>query len=342
MRTKVKQIAFWGILSATSAMNAQVEPSTRATQLYSHGTCATTVMAPFGAAFIIDNRITQSNENGVIVSQSEGCKVILGRPTILLAGVGLEDTTGISGHWNSLDEAVKALEHLPENPTEEQLDRWGYDWGQSLWQHFRDAGQIPPIDKKVSEILLITKIGNEPYFHRTTVMWSGSKFGVSIAGQNLNKQHPYVSYSGACRDFVNHSSDEGMSMVEAKYRNFLEQQEMSEIGTTMKAATTVDQLATAAYGLENVLTQIDIRLEGDRAVIAPPYATAEWNEGSNGWTTHFNSKCNLVSPPKTTSTEPKTAPDEAMSYKPESTDQISDPSQKKKKSFFRRILGGKD
>ena len=41
-----------------------------------------------------------------------------------------------------------------------------------------------------------------------------------------------------------------------------------------------------------MLTDIDVRLEGERAVIAPPYATAEWGEGDNGWTIHFNPECN--------------------------------------------------
>jgi hypothetical protein len=131
------------LMAAASVNNAQLAAASSPKELYSHGTCSTTILAPFGAAFIIDSRITQTDQNGTVVSQFEGCKALLGRPTILLAGVGLEDSSGVAGHWNSLDQAAEALKRLPENPSEEQLNQWGDEWAQSLWRHFRESGLLP-------------------------------------------------------------------------------------------------------------------------------------------------------------------------------------------------------
>ena len=166
-----------------ATVEAQVSQKASPKNAYSYGTCATTVLAPFGAAFIVDSRITKKERDGNIVDQFEGCKVRLLRPTILIAAVGLEDAPGVAGLWNSLDQAVEALKTLPENPTEQQLNEWGTQWGNSLLHHFRDGGETPPPGEKVAETLLITKIGNEPYYRRTTVTYDGSKFGLLIAGQ---------------------------------------------------------------------------------------------------------------------------------------------------------------
>jgi hypothetical protein len=320
--------------------NTQAKSGSIPKELFSHGTCATAILSPFGAAFIIDSRITTTDQNGALVSQSEGCKVLLPRPKILIAGVGLEDTTGNYGHWNSLDEAQKALSLLPQDPTEQQLNNWSSKWGFSLVNHFRAQGSAPSHPQKVSEMILITKIGDEPYYRRTTVEWDGSDFHVWVSGQNLEKQNPYILYSGACREFVVHASDEGGdALIPAKYRTFWEEQKLNEIGARAKSATTTEALVAGAYGLEDELTQIDDRVEGERAVIAPPYATAEWREGAAGWTTHFNEKCDFLD--RVDGEVP--IPVSSQAARPANT--ISEPTAQvdktpqKKRSFFRRIFG---
>jgi hypothetical protein len=92
-----------------------------------------------GAAFIIDSRITETDANGH-VSQHPGCKVLLARPTILLAGVGIEDITGRAGHWNSLVEASAALKKLPATPTADQLNQWSADWAMACWRIVENKG----------------------------------------------------------------------------------------------------------------------------------------------------------------------------------------------------------
>lgn len=107
------------------------------------GTCATIIEGPIGTAFVIDSRITETLGDKV-TRQYPGCKVLLARPTILLAGVGLEDTTGSAGRWNSLDEAARLLQTLPENPTEKEFQQWGADWGHTLSMHFRLSKEAKP------------------------------------------------------------------------------------------------------------------------------------------------------------------------------------------------------
>lgn len=300
-------------------MWAQTASTSEPIAAYSHGTCATTALAPFGAAFIVDSRITMTDATGKIISQGEGCKVVLARPTILLVGVGLEDTTNILGRWNTLDQASAALGSLKGSPTEEDLNQWGKEWAQTLWQHFRQAGQVPNQVGKLSEVLLITKINDAPYYRRTTVTWDGDKFGMTISGQTLDKSKPYVTYSGSCREFVVHGDDKGGSLVPAKYRNWLEEARMHAIGKGITEAASVDELASAVRALEEELTQIDTRLEGDRATIAPPYAMARWNENGTGWVTDFNPGCN------SNSSAPRSAP------KPPKVDSSLVPSTKNKK-----------
>ena len=280
MRTTYERLIILVILAVmASVASCQTDA---AKETYSHGTCATAVMAPFGAAFIIDSRLTLTDANGAIISKVEGCKVRLARPTILLAGVGLENLTRNSGRWNSLDQAEKMLKLLPENPTEEQLNQWGEEWGRSLRDHFTDGREIPLSPGPVAEVLLVTKIGNEPYYRRTTVYWTGDLFRYVIAGQDTDKTHPYVRYSGACRNFVVHSDEVHHVQVPGVARNIREESAMRQIEDRMRGATTVAELMTAAAGLEDVLTKIDTRLQGKRAVTAPPYATAEWDEGAAG------------------------------------------------------------
>ena len=117
-----------GLVTVLSVSEAQAPLQREDAHVDEYGTCATTIIAPFGAAFIIDSRVTDTTADGKIVGQHTGCKALLARPSILLAGVRLSDTTGNSGHWNALDEAAAALQRLPENPTEAQL---AYEWGQT-------------------------------------------------------------------------------------------------------------------------------------------------------------------------------------------------------------------
>ena len=175
---------------------------------------------PLGPLFIIDSRITASDRDGHVVSQYPGCKVLLARPTILLAGVGVEDTTGRAGHWNSLDEAAAALKRLPENPTKEQLTKWSDDWGRSLWNHYRQGGETPasPSTIPISELLLITGVGKEFYVHRTGVVWNGVGFETTFtAGEKI--QTPQVEYSGLCRQFTGHR-DWQNHPIPAAYRSW--------------------------------------------------------------------------------------------------------------------------
>ena len=140
--TSCRATTLFVLIASVSVSGAQAPSQPEIHRLDKHGTCATAIVAPFGAAFIIDSRITASDRDGHVVSQYPGCKVLLARPTILLAGVGVEDTTGRAGHWNSLDEAAAALKRLPENPTKEQLTKWSDDWGRSLWNHYRQGEKL--------------------------------------------------------------------------------------------------------------------------------------------------------------------------------------------------------
>ena len=241
-------------------------------RLDKHGTCATTIIAPFGAAFIIDSRLTET-QGGQIVSQHPGCKVLLARPTILLAGVGVEDTTGRAGHWNSLDQASNALKGLPESPTAAQLDQWALEWGATLRKHYRDGGDPPNAPAfPLSEVLLVTRIGSEFYFKRAGVDWDGDRFITTIQGQPLDNTIPLVAYAGLCRQFVGHEDESG-DRVPPRYRTPGERQRIDHYGQRKNEAKTVDDLSSAALGLESVLTDIDVRLEGEHSAIAPPYAT---------------------------------------------------------------------
>jgi len=103
----------------------------------------------------------------------------------------------------------------------------------------------------------------------------------------------------------------------------------------MKEATTVTELATGVAGLEEMLTQIDTRIEGDHAGIAPPYATAEWDEDHNGWTTHFNAKCDP-------SATPVNAPSVSVNSNPAPATAVAGTPQKKKRNFFQKIFQEND
>jgi hypothetical protein len=94
----------------------QTLPTTNPTPLELHGTCATSLIAPFGAAVVVDSRVTGTNSDGAIVSQKEGCKMLLARPTILLVGVGLADTTGQAGRWKFARPSVASLERFAGQP----------------------------------------------------------------------------------------------------------------------------------------------------------------------------------------------------------------------------------
>ena len=259
-------------------------------RLEKHGTCATTIVAPFGAAFIIDSRLTETLGDQ-IVSQHPGCKVLLARPSILLAGVGVEDTTGRAGHWNSLDEASNGLKKLPENPTKAQLDQWASAWGTTLENHYRQAREKPNAPAfPLSEMLLVTRVGNEFYFKRAGVEWDGVMFKITIAGQVLDETIPQVEFAGLCRKWVGHDDGDG-HLIPPQDRTHGDDQRMRWYERRRAEAKTVDDLRSAALGLESVLTDMDERLEGKQAGIAPPYANAEWAAEDKGWTTHFNAEC---------------------------------------------------
>lgn len=225
--------------------------------------------------------------------QYEGCKVRLSRPTILLAGVGLEDDTDAEheSHWNSLVEADRALNLLPDNPSESDLDAWGWRWGQTLLRHY-SLLKPPSKPQIMAELLLLTKISGKPYYRRTDVDWDGTRLTVSRGGQQIDQSRPYLEYSGVCRDFVTHSSFEGGSLVKGKYVNPVEKHAMDVIGRRVKKeGTSTEDLVYAAENLEEWLVRVDERVEGPHATIAPPFATAEWPEGSSQWKVHLNPAC---------------------------------------------------
>lgn len=277
------------LLTASIAICQQKSPSSAAIK-ETHGTCATTAFAPFGIAFIIDSRLTNLDAQGKLVSQDTGCKVRLARPTILLAGIGLEATSNQAGRWNSLDAAATALKQLPDNPTEDQLDQWSFNWGQTLAEHFQKAREIPSDTGTISEMLLITRVGTEFYFKRAGVVWDGHKFFGSIESQVRDKQIPQVEYAGACRAFVSHSIDQGF--VPPRYSLPTPLNKRLQIWGHKKAeATTVNDLVRAVYGLETVFADNAKISDPDHPVIAPPYATAEWAVGDPGWSVNFNAEC---------------------------------------------------
>jgi hypothetical protein len=298
MRAPVRvALAAWIILASLPLLGQAQTPQATHDELHGrldkYGTCATTVLAPSGVAFIIDSRVTEIR-NDQIVSQHPGCKVLLARPTILLAGVGLEDTTGRADHWNSLDEAAAALKRLPENPTEDQLNRWSMEWGQTLVDHYRRWGEtLPPASGlPLSEVLLITRIGNEFYLKRTGVVFNDGRFTRLLEGQLLDKTHPQVEYAGACRQFAVHSDYLGHNGLPPMFpRSRVEEGRLAYWGNRKMNAKTVDDLAAAAYGFESIWTAMDERLEGEHAVIAPPYASAELGEDDKEWHTMFNAEC---------------------------------------------------
>src|SRR5882757_5337502 len=117
MLFRTRFLMFLAITSTSTSLLAQQSVKPDESLLDKHGTCAVTAVAPFGEAFIIDSRVTFTDSVGKPVGHTAGCKALLPRPTILLAGVGLEDTHGRAGHWNSLDEASRLLKDLPENTT---------------------------------------------------------------------------------------------------------------------------------------------------------------------------------------------------------------------------------
>ena len=256
-----------------------------------HGTCAITSTAPFGVAFIVDSRITMSDDDGRFVSQKTGCKVLLARPTILLAGVGLVDTSGFAGHWNSLDAASEELKSLPMNPTILQLNDWSYAWGQTLVKHFRDGKQTPRVKGEVADILLVTKIDGKPYYRRAGVEWNGTKFIRFIEGQVVDPNLPALHYAGSCRYFARVNDGSGHMLPIRVKRIPGEQTRFEYYGKRQATAKSVGDLADVVFGIESVSTDIDTRLEGKQAVIAPPYSTAQWPEEANGWQTNFNAEC---------------------------------------------------
>jgi len=285
-----------------SVIEAQTPSKLNDVGIDHYGTCATTIIAPFGASFIVDSRVTDVIGNR-IVGQHRGCKVLLARPSVLLVGVGLNDTTGRGGHWNALDAAAVAVNTLPENPSEAQIDQLAPAWAQTLIRHFRQGAEdltaLPQL-VPLSELLLITRVGDTFYFKRTRVEWDGVQFHWTLEGQVLDKSVPQVEYAGLCRRFVSHDDGKG-GWHNPEYRTPLEDQRMGYWGRRKSDAKTADDLRAVALGLEMTLTDIDVRLQGKAAAIGPPYATAEWAEGDKGWTTHFDAACesNPRTPPET-------------------------------------------
>ncbi len=81
-------------------------------------------------------------------------------------------------------------------------------------------------------------------------------------------------------------------MVPAKFITPPEKRAMDTIGGRVKSdGTSTEDLIYAAENLEEWLMRVDERVEGVHATIAPPYATADWPEGTSGWKIHLNDAC---------------------------------------------------
>ena len=255
-----------------------------------HGTCATMIESPFGSVFIIDSRITEI-KGETVIGHHPGCKVKLARPAILIAGVGITDTSGDQKHWNSLDEAAKALEQLPQFPSKSDLESWGGMWAETLIRHYRSVGYKPGIGV-VSEILLLTNIEKLPFFERVTTTWDGSSFKWRVfRDRDIIPSQATLQYSGACRDFVTHYDFDNNQMPPTFASTLHEQERFDALAIQRIKATTLPELVKVAIGLESVLADKDLRIEGENGVIAAPFAIAELPATAIEWTTAFNSEC---------------------------------------------------
>ena len=304
-RTQPRQTLRWSglpvltlsaLLFTALSCRSQQAPNTPL-PFFQHGTCAVAAFGAPGMAFIVDSRVTLMRGDEV-KDQFPGCKVRLARPTILVAGTGLADTTGRAGHWNSLDSAASALKALPDTPTADDIDVWGLNWARSLAAHFAQETEKPQLGV-VSEVLLLTRIDGRPWFSRMTVLWDGANFIPENHGGPMDG--PNLQYSGLCRKFVRHR-DTYENLLPRNYGNNQEAERMDYWGSKKDDAKTVGDLAFVARELELMSTSIDERYEHERAVIAGPYATAEWANGAEGWTVAFNEECHpqnvpLVSAP---------------------------------------------
>ena len=257
-------------------------------QLIKHGTCASVALNNTEIAFVIDSRITTMSGTQV-VKQEEGCKVALLRPTILVAATGIEDALLNGRSWNSLDEARRYLQTLPEDPTSEQLYDWAERWSQSMWAHFRHAGTTPSVVGDVAQLLLITKIKGESYVFRPSVTWDGSFFGTTVT-EIKGPAGPLTQYSGLCRGFVT-THDQYGAHPRAIPVTDDELEVMDRIGSKRMRAQNLEDLKAVAMSFEIQFTAMDERREGNFASIAGPYATAEWDATSASWKTSFNPKC---------------------------------------------------
>lgn len=282
------------LLCAAIALIPLTQKRASAQQINKQGTCAVTAMAPFGIAFAIDSRVTETNRDGTIISQYEGCKLLLARPTILIAGIGLEDTSGIAGHWNSLDEAAKALQSLPPNPSASEVNSWSKNWANTLIRHFRNGHETPHRVGEVADILFLTKLDGKPFHQRTIVTWDGHKFIQLTDGNFLDQSRPGFHYAGACRSFVNTNDGEGGRLRPAFQRTPVEHARFEHWGHRKDLAKSVDDLADAVYGIMKVSTDMDVRIEGSRAVIGPPYAYAQWGDNAQSWTVDLNERCKEI------------------------------------------------
>ena len=178
--------------------------------------------------------------------------------------------------------------------------------GKTLVNHYNSSNERPGSAGEVSEMLLITRIGGEFYFYRSGVDWNGKKFRGYFDLDESDEKYPQVMYSGACRQFVGHADGEGHLLPSRINYTKLEDEKLLLWGAKKNEAKSTSDLVRVVYGLESTLTQIDERLEGDRAIIAPPYATAQWAEGDSKWTTLFNAECkpNIRQPKPTEITRP--------------------------------------
>jgi hypothetical protein len=194
-----------------------------------------------------------------------------------------------ANHWNSLLEAKKALSSLPENPSKDQLLSWGQSWAKTLWLHYEASG-IRPKDDVVAQLLLMTVVDGQTFIIRPTVTWNGSKFGVLTEAP---MEGPIATnyYSGYCRKFVTTHGAFNERIPREIAISSKELEALDNIGEAKNRAQTIYHLRNVAMRFELEFAKIDQRINGRYAVIGGPYATAEWDSGSDSWKTEFNPAC---------------------------------------------------
>jgi len=289
---RLSQLLFLTLSFVSYGQTSEGKTVVASAPLTERGTCATSIFTATRMAFVIDSRLSMYS-GGEFRGHKEGCKVILLRPTILVAATGVEDSQHDSrsvSHWNALDQVKSAMGTLPENPTREQLRDWAFKWGHTLFLHYAQLDFRPPYTGVVTQLLVMTKVDGQSFVYKSSVIWDGEHFKYQNDYPEVTEQASN-QYSGVCRQFVNTHDVDGFRPREVPITDE-ELAKLNAIGEDRLKAHTIDQLSDVAMRNELEFTEIDERVEGiERASIGAPYATATWDADTSSWKTDFNSAC---------------------------------------------------